>query len=226
MEIIDKLKALAERLEKIKTDDNLNINDLKKQIDKIEIEELPQLEDEIGEYQERIYDCGDPNEQEEKNFDQIDDLLDQIYESIYSTRQRFELNYQTEDEDLFYDDVIDCNDEEESETDEYLIVLNEIAKSALNTIGIDNIDSRTVNLMGTILIGISSGDNDDIIAGKAFAELVMSGFALDIQSIKEMCKSTREKCQKQLFGLQIAISSLREYNCSAWDALSQISIFL
>ncbi len=47
-----------------------------------------------------------------------------------------------------------------------------------------------------------------------------------MDDIKKMCKDTREKCKKQLFGLQIAINSLREYHCGAEDALTQIAMFL
>ncbi len=39
-------------------------------------------------------------------------------------------------------------------------------------------------------------------------------------------KATREKCKKQVFGLQIAFNNLREYSCSAEDALYQIQLFL
>lgn len=160
-------------------------------------------------------------------FDRIADQLEDDIE-MYVDDDRFQSEREIIEDilELFddYDSFLD--DEEESENDEYLIVLNEVAKSALRAIGIDDTDSRIINLMGTILIGISSGDNDDIIAGKAFAELMMTGFALDIESIKEMCKNTREKCQKQLLGLQIAFDSIRKYNCSALDALSQIEIFL
>ena len=128
--------------------------------------------------------------------------------------------------ELFDDDDSFLDDEEESENDEYLIVLNEVAKSALHAIGIDDTDSRIINLMGTILIGISSGDNDNIIAGKAFAELMLTGFALDIESIKEMCKNTREKCQKHLLGLQIAIDTIQDYHCNAEIALMQVANIL
>lgn len=110
--------------------------------------------------------------------------------------------------------------------DEYDIVLKEVSKSALNSIGLDNEDERSVNLMGTILIGIFSGETDDDIAGRALAQILLTGFMLPIDKIKEMCKETREKCKKQLFGLQIAYSSLREYNYSAEDALMQIQMFL
>ena len=80
--------------------------------------------------------------------------------------------------------------------------------------------------MGTILIGISSEESDDAIAGRAFAQLVVCVYMLSMDDIKEMCKDTREKGKKQLFGLQIAYGNLREYQCSAEDALSLIQLFL
>lgn len=125
---------------------------------------------------------------------------------------------------LDYDD--EENDDETDDEDEYDIVLNEVSRSALKAIGLDSEDEQSINLMGAILIGISSEESDDAIAGRAFAQLVMSGFMLPIDKIKEMCCKTREKCKKQLFGLQIAYGNLREYQCSAEDALSQIQLFL
>lgn len=80
--------------------------------------------------------------------------------------------------------------------------------------------------MGTILLGISSDESEEAITGRAFAQLALSGFMLPMDDIKKICKDTREKCKKQLFGLQIAINSLREYHCSAEDALTQIAMFL
>lgn len=125
---------------------------------------------------------------------------------------------------LDYDD--EENDDETDDEDEYDIVLNEVSRSALKAIGLDSEDEQSINLMGAILIGISSEESDDAIAGRAFAQLVMSGFMLPMEDIKEMCRKTREKCKKQVFGLQIAFSNLREYNCSAEEALSQIQLFL
>ena len=128
-----------------------------------------------------------------------------------------------DDIDLWGDDD---QDDDEEEKDEYDIVLDEVSKSALKAIGLDNEDIQSINLMGSILIGISFDESDDAIAGKAFAQLAMSGFMLPMDKIKEMCSNTREKCKKQLFGLQIAFNSLQEYKCSALDALSQIEMFL
>ena len=92
--------------------------------------------------------------------------------------------------------------------------------------GEEETDSTMVNLMGTILCGINSGESDELIAVKAIAELLLSGYALDENSIKEMSKNTREKCQKHLFALQIAIDTIQDYHCSAEEALSQIANIL
>ena len=127
---------------------------------------------------------------------------------------RLPLDYGEEDDD--------ANDE----TDEYVIVLNEVSKSALRAIGLNDDDDQFIKLMGTILIGISSNESDAAIAGKAFAQLAVSGFMLPMDQIKELCKDVREKCKGQLFWLQIAFNSLQEYNCSAADALLQIHFFL
>ena len=232
MELIDKIKAIIGRLEDIRIQSNPNIEIIKRQVDFIENEELLNLDEEFDEWRNSLYDAGEPDEETDKIIDKIGDLFIHADELIATIRQQFEI------EDV-YDDIDDFDDEELSRTawdddddhndaddEEYDIVLNEVSKSALIAIGIDNEDENSIKLMGTILIGISSGESDDAIAGRALAQLALSGFMLPMEKIKEIVKETREKCKKQVFGLQIAFSNLREYNCSAEEALSQIQLFL
>lgn len=232
MELIDKIKAIIGRLEDIRIQSNPNIEIIKRQVDFIENEVLLNLDEEFDEWRNSLYDAGEPDEETEKIIDKIGDLFIHADELIATIRQQFEI------EDV-YDDIDDFDDEELSRTawdddddhndaddEEYDIVLNEVSKSALIAIGIDNEDENSIKLMGTILIGISSEESDDAIAGRALAQLALSGFMLPMEKIKEIVKETREKCKKQVFGLQIAFSNLREYNCSAEEALSQIQLFL
>lgn len=232
MELIDKIKAIIGRLEDIRNQSNPNIEIIKRQVDFIENEELLNLDEEFDEWRNSLYDAGEPDEETDKFIDKIGDLFIHADELIATIRQQFEI------EDV-YDDIDDFDDEELSRTawdddddhndaddEEYDIVLNEVSKSALIAIGIDNEDENSIKLMGTILIGISSEESDDAIAGRALAQLALSGFMLPMEKIKEIVKETREKCKKQVFGLQIAFSNLREYNCSAEEALSQIQLFL
>ena len=232
MELIDKIKAIIGRLEDIRIQSNPNIEIIKRQVDFIENEELLNLDKEFDEWINSLYDAGEPDEETNKIIDKIGDLFIHADELIATIRQQFEI------EDV-YDDIDDFDDEEQSRTawdddddyndaddEEYDIVLNEVSKSALIAIGIDNEDENSIKLMGTILIGISSEESDDAIAGRALAQLALSGFMLPMEKIKEIVKETREKCKKQVFGLQIAFSNLREYNCSAEEALSQIQLFL
>ena len=228
MELIDKIKAIIGRLEDIRIQSNPNIEIIKRQVDFIENEELLNLDKEFDEWINSLYDAGEPDEETNKIIDKIGDLFIHADELIATIRQQFEI------EDV-YDDIDGFDDEEQSRTawdddddyndaddEEYDIVLNEVSKSALIAIGIDNEDENSIKLMGTILIGISSEESDDAIAGRALAQLALSGFMLPMEKIKEIVKETREKCKKQVFGLQIAFSNLREYNCSAEEALSQI----
>ena len=232
MELIDKIKAIIGRLEDIRIQSNPNIEIIKRQVDFIENEELLNLDKEFDEWIYSLYDAGEPDEETNKIIDKIGDLFIHADELIATIRQQFEI------EDV-YDDIDGFDDEEQSRTawdddddyndaddEEYDIVLNEVSKSALIAIGIDNEDENSIKLMGTILIGISSEESDDAIAGRALAQLALSGFMLPMEKIKEIVKETREKCKKQVFGLQIAFSNLREYNCSAEEALSQIQLFL
>ena len=232
MELIDKIKAIIGRLEDIRIQSNPNIEIIKRQVDFIENEELLNLDKEFDEWINSLYDAGELDEETDKIIDKIGDLFIHADELIATIRQQFEI------EDV-YDDIDGFDDEEQSRTawdddddyndaddEEYDIVLNEVSKSALIAIGIDNEDENSIKLMGTILIGISSEESDDAIAGRALAQLALSGFMLPMEKIKEIVKETREKCKKQVFGLQIAFSNLREYNCSAEEALSQIQLFL
>ena len=232
MELIDKIKAIIGRLEDIRIQSNPNIEIIKRQVDFIENEELLNLDEEFDEWRNSLYDAGQLDEETDKIIDKIGDLFIHADELIATIRQQFEI------EDV-YDDIDGFDDEEQSRTawdddddyndaddEEYDIVLNEVSKSALIAIGIDNEDENSIKLMGTILIGISSEESDDAIAGRALAQLALSGFMLPMEKIKEIVKETREKCKKQVFGLQIAFSNLREYNCSAEEALSQIQLFL
>lgn len=232
MELIDKIKAIIGRLEDIRIQSNPNIEIIKRQVDFIENEELLNLDEEFDEWRNSLYDAGEPDEETDKIIDKTGDLFIYADELIATIRQQFEI------EDV-YDDIDDFDDEELSRTvwdddddhndaddEEYDIVLNEVSKSALIAIGIDNEDENSIKLMGTILIGISSEESDDAIAGRSFAQLILSGFMLPMEEIKEIVKATREKCKKQVFGLQIAFNSLREYSCSAEEALCQIQLFL
>lgn len=232
MELIDKIKAIIGRLEDIRIQSNPNMEIIKRQVDFIENEELLNLDEEFDEWRNSLYDAGELDEETDKIIDKIGDLFIHADELIATIRQQFEI------EDV-YDDIDGFDDEEQSRTawdddddyndaddEEYDIVLNEVSKSALIAIGIDNEDENSIKLMGTILIGISSEESDDAIAGRALAQLALSGFMLPMEKIKEIVKETREKCKKQVFGLQIAFSNLREYNCSAEEALSQIQLFL
>ena len=222
MEIIDKLNSLIDRLEVIQHDKSPNINNLRVQINIIKNKELPQLMDEAGEFD----DVNSENKSEINIKDQIDDLLFQVEVLInticldFGLENREAYNYT----DSSLEDYEEDNDEEDN--DNYCIVLNEVSKSALKAIGLDNEDEQSINLMGIILVGISSEESDDVIAGRAFAKLAVTGFMLPMEDIKEMCGKARENCKKQLFGLQIAFNSLREYHCSALDVLSQIEMFL
>ena len=194
MELIDKIKAIIGRLEDIRIQSNPNIEIIKRQVDFIENEELLNLDEEFDEWRNSLYDAGEPDEETDKIIDKIGDLFIHADELIATIRQQFEI------EDV-YDDIDGFDDEEQSRTawdddddyndaddEEYDIVLNEVSKSALIAIGIDNEDENSIKLMGTILIGISSEESDDAIAGRALAQLALSGFMLPMEKIKEIVK--------------------------------------
>ena len=232
MELIDKIKAIIGRLEDIRNQSNPDFEIIRGQVDLIENEELLNLDEEFDEWRNSLYDAGEPNEETGKIIDEIGDLFIQADELIVRIRQQFHMEDVYDDIDNLDDDELvrtswdDDEDYNDAEDIEFDIVLNEVSKSALIAIGFDNEDENSIKLMGTILIGISSEDSDDAIAGRAFGQLAMSGFMLPMEDIKEMCRKTREKCKKQVFGLQIAFNSLQEYKCSALDALGQIEMFL
>lgn len=232
MELIDKIKAIICRLEDIMNQSNPDFEIIRGQVDLIENEELLNLDEEFDEWRNSLYDAGEPNEETGKIIDEIGDLFIQADELIVRIRQQFHMEDVYDDIDNLDDDELvrtswdDDEDYNDAKDVEFDIVLNEVSKSALIAIGFDNENENSIKLMGTIPICISLEDSDDAIAGRAFGQLAMSGFMLPMEDIKEMCRKTREKCKKQVFGLQIAFSNLREYNCSAEEALSQIQLFL
>ena len=228
MELLKKIDAILGQLEEILSLSNPDTENLKKQIDIIENEELLKLDDEFDDWRGQIYDQGNSNEETDKLIDKIGDKFIEADTLINSICEKFGLEEEYDDgDDGFLDPLDDDDDDDDSnDEDEYVIVLDEVSKSALKAIGLDNEDEQSINLMGAILIGISSEESDEAIAGRAFAQLAMSGFMLPMEDIKDMCRKTRENCKKQRFGLQIAFNSLREYNCSALDALSQLEMFL
>lgn len=233
MELIEKMKAIIGQLEEIKSLKNPNIDNLKEQISVIENEELHRLDDEFEELIKNRYDENKPDEKAEKLIDKIAELFLQADELISSIRKQFCIEELYNEED--FDDrnngerfrsPWDDEDYFVRDEDDYAIVLTELSRSALKAIGIGNEDKRSVILMRLILIGIYSKESDDVIVGKAFAQITMSGFMLPMEDIKEMCKKTRANCQKQLFGLQMAFFSLRESHCSAEQALNIVKDLL
>ena len=225
MELIDKIKAIICRLEDIMNQSNPDFEIIRGQVDLIENEELLNLDEEFDEWRNSLYDAGEPNEETGKIIDEIGDLFIQADELIVRIRQQFHMEDVYDDIDNLDDDELvrtswdDDEDYNDAKDVEFDIVLNEVSKSALIAIGFDNENENSIKLMGTIPICISLEDSDDAIAGRAFGQLAMSGFMLPMEDIKEMCRKTREKCKKQVFGLQIAFNNLQEYKCSALDVL-------
>lgn len=205
MELIDKIKAIICRLEDIRNQSNPDFEIIRGQVDLIENEELLNLDEEFDEWRNSLYDAGEPNEETGKIIDEIGDLFIQADELIVRIRQQFHMEDVYDDIDNLDDDELvrtswdDDEDYNDAKDVEFDIVLNEVSKSALIAIGFDNENENSIKLMGTILIGISSEDSDDAIAGRAFGQLAMSGFMLPMEDIKEMCRKTREKCKKTGF---------------------------
>ena len=228
MVLVNKLNSIIGQLEEIQNLADPDIDVVRKQLDDFENEIIPKLDEEFDKVSGRIYDEGETNETAEKLLEQIEDLFIQAEALINTIREQYVLDYSVDDEEdeELVRSLLEDEEEDDEEIDECVVVLNVISKSALSAIGFDNEDPQSVGLMETILLGISSEESDDAITGRVLAQLALSGFMLPMDEIKRMCKETREKCKKQLFGLQIAMNSLREYHCSAEEALSQIAMFL
>lgn len=225
MEIFDKLRILVERLEALKQLQDPDVGYLKEQIDKIAYEELPHLVNEVNQYQLSIYYGIEQNEKEKDTLSKLYDLLVQVNETIHSVREQFGLNDSVEYHEQSYE-YAGSGVHKENKSDEFIIVLQEIAKSALRTLDIDDTDSRMMSLMGTILLGMCTGKKESLVVNWAFAELAGSGFFLDRDTINDIYKKTHDECQLHILGLKIAIDNIRYHNCSAEETLSQIPIFL
>lgn len=237
MNLVDEIQTVVKRLEDIKNLQVPDIDSIREQVDDIENNLMPQLDKEYGKYLDEIYEKGDPDEETTRQLDELGESFIRADALIQGIRIKFgmepieEAYKDSYDDELIHSIFGEDEEDMENEADEYEAVLQEIAKSALRTLGID-VDDNTVNLMGSILVGIASNDSDETIVGTAFAQMVLSGYVIDKtpegnrEKIKEICNLTRKGCQKQVLGLQIAYDSLNNYHCSSAEALSQIQIFL
>ena len=105
-------------------------------------------------------------------------------------------------------------------------VVNEVAKIVLKKLNMDENDPGNLFLMGHILVGLCGNESDDLIAAKSLGYLMMRGFVIPVEKVKEIAALTREKCQMQILGLQIAYDTIEEYGCSGIEALAHIYQFL
>ena len=229
MKIIEQLEELVIRLEDLKKQQNLTRDFVTQQLDEINSKILPELDAELLRVNDKAYKNGEPSKEIQDTLDRIDDLfikVDSLVSTIQSKYEIITVNDEFDDglERSVYDDE---NFDEEGGDEEIEFLFNEVAKSALRTIGDKDNDPQTISVMGDILALLASGEkNDDIIVGKVLAPIVVSGYYVESDALKNMCAKTRKLCGKQILGLQIAMSSISEYKCSAYDALSQIDMFL
>lgn len=104
-------------------------------------------------------------------------------------------------------------------------VLNEISKSALQTLGMDaEEEPLLIGVMGHFLLGLSSSENEAAIIGKASMYLMVSGRFLPEEEIKKMLAETREKCGRQVIGVITAYSDIEDFGCSAEDTLAHLHV--
>ena len=234
MNLKDEIQTVIKRLEDIKNLQVPDIDSIREQVDDIEYNLLPQLDKKHDEFLDEVYGNGEPDGITIKKMDEIGDAFVQADALVHDIRVKFGLEstgeeYVQDDNELLRKLIFgegDSNDDFDEESDEYDIVLREVSKSALKNIGLVHDDENAISPMGDILTGIGSGEDDETVAGKTFAHMVMTGVVMSMENIKEMCVEAREKCKKQLFGLRIAYGSLDEYHCSAEEALMQIQMFL
>ena len=187
MELVNKLNSIIGQIEEIQNLSKPDIDVVRKQLDDFENEIIPKLDEEFDELSGRIYDEGDADEASEKLLDQIGDQFIQADALINTIREQLGLDYSDDgdEDDELVRSLMDDDEEDDEDNDEYDVVLDEISKSALTAIGFDNEDSQSVGLMRTILLGISSEESDDAIAGRAFAQMALSGFMLPMEDIKK-----------------------------------------
>ena len=108
------------------------------------------------------------------------------------------------------------------ENDDFDYVLDELAKSALRSLLMDDSDSNNVLAMQHILVNLAGNDSDEVIASKASCALMLTGFVLPEFKMKELVETTREKCFKHVLALQHAYTSIEEFGCTGEEALAAI----
>ena len=111
--------------------------------------------------------------------------------------------------------------------DAFDYVLDEVAKSALRTIDLaEDEDGNMLFLMGHILVCLCGNESDNVIAAKSLGYLRMRGFNLPDEKAKEIVISTREKCQEQVLGLQMAYNCINGFGATGEEALASIQQFI
>lgn len=104
-------------------------------------------------------------------------------------------------------------------------VLEELSKSALRSLQMDDSDSNNVLVMRHILVNLAGNDSDEVIASKAGCALMLTGFVLPEFKMKELVETTREKCFKHVLALQHAHTDI-ENGSTAEDTLADIKELL
>lgn len=159
----------------------------------------------------------------ERVADDIEDNINIFMDDDWETEEEILDNVKEafDEVDNYYDDKDDFNSD-----NKISIVLRQVAISVLRIIDPKNNDTQSISLIESLLLGILSGDRNELIAAKAFSDLALVGLTMPMKDIKLLCDEICDKCHPQIMGLGIALDSLRDFNCSAEEALSQIHMFL
>lgn len=135
-----------------------------------------------------------------------------------------------QDEDFDEDDELErCCLEEEEDSTENEEIFDYITRHALVTLGmLEDVDDPAYDTMLEkfyffhILAGLVDGESDELIAAKAMAPIVMRGYMIDQENLKELVRATRAKCKMHVFVLNMTGAWLYSQNQDPADVLVQV----
>ena len=149
MNLKDEIQTVIKRLEDIKNLQVPDIDSIREQVDDIEYNLLPQLDKKHDEFLDEVYGKGEPDEETTRQLDELGESFIRADALIQGIRIKFgmepieEAYKDSYDDELIHSIFGEDEEDMENEADEYEAVLQEIAKSALRTLGID-VDDNTV----------------------------------------------------------------------------------
>jgi len=180
-------------------------------------------------YKDDMYPNGDDDDMDDILINDDDNEERNIIEDIREYCCEDE-DYGFEDEDDFERCLFEDDDEDDNtESPEIEDILDYINRDALVAMGmLEDVDDPEYNNMLEknyffhILVGLNTNDSDELIAIKAFNQIVISGYMVEKETLVQLVKEARVKCKKHAFVLQLAHSWLYQMEQDPFEVKMEV----